>query len=153
MLSQQLQSPMMRLITSSLAVIGLAQNGDLFADTEKTKQRTIDALDRLEVDTELAVKSLPKEVSPFMRYHMEITSSTVAGVHLQALVMHLSGSTDHKYFDIARCVQELNTHNATVALELIQGFAIYPQDPEFLSLVEEVLKLDQAQPKVGVINQ
>lgn len=143
MLSHQLQSPMMRLITSSLAVIGLVQNGDLFADTDRTNQRTIDALDRLQQDTECAVKALPKEVSPFLRYRMEITGMSVAAVYLQDLVLHLSGDVNRKYFDIARCVQTLNSHHAMIALELIQGFAIYPQDPTFLDLVKRVQEIDQ----------
>lgn len=139
MLNSQLQSPLMRLITSSLGVIAVVHNGTIFHQkTEAQMQKVIDALDKLEEDTELAVKALPKEVSPFLRYRKEILSNTVAGINLRYLVCHLSGDKQYQYFDIGRVVVELNTHHAMIAVELIQNFAINPHDPTFLLLVDAV---------------
>lgn len=139
MLQHHLQAPMMRLITSSLGVLARVNDGTLFNHLNtKDRDLVIDALDKLEQDTELAVKSLPKEISPFMRYRMEVLSKTPAGIMLRSLVQHLSGDQDVKYFDIARCLQELNTHHANIALELVQGFAINPHDPTFLTLIDSV---------------
>lgn len=150
MLNNQLQSPMMRLITSSLGVIAAAHDGTLFHQKSEAQiQKVVDALDRLEEDTELAVKSLPKEVSPFMRYRMEILGNTVASINLRYLICHLSGDKTYQYFDIARVLQELNAHHANIALELIQGFAINPNDATFLLLIDSVKEITNTEDSVA----
>lgn len=139
LLQNQLHSPMMRLITSSLGVIAVAHDGTLFHQKSDAQiQKVVEALDRLEEDTALAVKSLPKEVSPFLRYRMEILGNTVAGLNLRYLVCHLSGDKSYQYFDIARVLQEFNSHHAMIALELIHAYAINPHDSTFLLLVVAV---------------
>lgn len=150
MFNPQLQSPMVRLITSSLGVIAAVNDGTLFHQkTDAQKQKVVEALDRLEEDTELAVKALPKEVSPFMRYRMEILSNTVAGMNLRYLVCHLSGDKEYQYFDIARVLIDFNTHHANIALELIQAFAINPHDATFLLLVDSVREITNTQDSVA----
>lgn len=133
------QLEVLRLITAGHAVIEKASNGDLFAGSEKSMERSVVALDDLENALASVVHALPNIISPFLRFRREILANDAGGEMLRQLVLHLgleSGGT----INLHKLLSCLSANKANIALDMMEQFANHGiNDPHFLDLHERVL--------------
>jgi len=127
-----------RLITTGLAVLQKAENGQLFDASETSQASCIEAFQDLQAAIDIAVKSLPNNASPFMRYRIEVLDDIIAAQMLRGLVLHMAGDDQFIHLNLSVVLSSLDAKYTGIALEMLMEFAKDPYDDNLQKLAESI---------------
>jgi len=128
-----------RLITASLAVLETVHNGQLFANSDVATAGNVEAFQNLQIAVDAAIHALPKTVSPFLRYRIEVMEESLYGEMLRGLVLHMVADAGFQYLSMHALLKCMDSIHTRIAMEMIEAFSkIGPDDRDLRSLAQQI---------------